>query len=43
MHETQYDKKLLKLPKTKRKGVLQNQKANSVADLAAALQMELDR
>lgn len=43
MHETQYDKKLLMLPKIERKSVLQNQKANSVADLAVALQMELDR
>lgn len=43
MHETQYDKKILNLPKTERKSVLQNQKANSVADLAIALQMELDR
>lgn len=42
MHETQYNEELLKLPKDERKKKLQNQKANSVADLAAALEIQLD-
>jgi len=43
MHETQYNKELLKLPKNELKRVLQDQKANSVADLSAALQMQLEQ
>ncbi|KAF8425180.1 transcriptional regulation of mitochondrial recombination-domain-containing protein [Tirmania nivea] len=43
MHETQYDKELLKLPKDKLKKKLQDQKANSVADLSVALQMQLEQ
>ncbi|KAF8465309.1 transcriptional regulation of mitochondrial recombination-domain-containing protein [Kalaharituber pfeilii] len=42
MHETQYDPALLKLTKEKRKKKLQDQKANSIADLAQAIQMELE-
>jgi len=43
MHETQYDKELLKLPKDKLKKKLQDQKANTVADLSVALQMQLEQ
>ncbi|KAF8416676.1 hypothetical protein BGX38DRAFT_1280882 [Terfezia claveryi] len=38
-----YDKELLKLPKVELKKKLQDQKANSVADLSAALQMQLEK
>lgn len=43
MHETQYDIELLKLPKTERTKKLQDQRANSVADLAASLEMQLEQ
>lgn len=42
MHETQYDKALLKLPKDELKEKLQDQKANSVAGLAAGVRVAID-
>ena len=41
MHETQYDREILKEKKVDRKKTLQDQKANSIADLAEVLKMEL--
>ncbi|KAI5811134.1 transcriptional regulation of mitochondrial recombination-domain-containing protein [Peziza echinospora] len=41
MHETQYDPEILKSKLVERKKILQDQKANSIADLAEVLKMEL--
>ncbi|KAI5853534.1 transcriptional regulation of mitochondrial recombination-domain-containing protein [Tricharina praecox] len=43
LHETQYDPVLLEMPKKERKYVIMNQKANSIADLAESLRIEIAR
>ncbi|KAG0130720.1 transcriptional regulation of mitochondrial recombination-domain-containing protein, partial [Tuber indicum] len=43
LHETSYSKELLQKPKKERTRILMNQKANSVADLAESIRMEVDR
>ena len=43
MHETSYSKELLQKPKKERIRILMNQKANSVADLAESIRIEMDR
>jgi len=43
LHETSYSKELLQKPKKERIRILMNQKANSVADLAESIRIEVDR
>ncbi|PWW75777.1 hypothetical protein C7212DRAFT_345269 [Tuber magnatum] len=43
LHETSYSKELLQKPKKERTRILMNQKANSIADLAESIRMQVDR
>jgi len=43
LHETSYSKELLQKSKKERIRILMNQKANSVADLAESIRIEVDR
>jgi len=43
LHETQWDPKLFKEPRKKRKYAIMDQKANSIADLAESLRIEIER
>ena len=43
LHETQYDSALLQKPKKELKYIIMNQKANSIADLAESLRIEIKR
>ncbi|CUS13709.1 unnamed protein product [Tuber aestivum] len=43
LHETSYSKELLQKSKKERTRILMNQKANSIADLAESIRMQVDR